>query len=112
MDFNEWLPRLVTIPVINHDANPTEERDSIRRGSTSGHDLRPSTRYEKKRGGDGGDGRVDAAAAADDTTEGGRTAFEIEAASVMGVMRYFDRRFPSVLEDGGVGGGSEGSEME
>ena len=30
---------------------------------------------------------------------GGRTAFEVEAASVMGVLRLFDRRFGSKDED-------------
>ena len=42
----------------------------------------------------------------------GRTAFEIEAASVMGVLRFFDRRFgkgEGWCGDGGGCGGGNGS---
>ena len=91
-DIGEWLPRLVTIPSVSGAAAGG--------GRSSG-------------GGDGGSGGTSsgegAASARDNDDErvaedvpeqqglvnplAGRTAFDIEAASVMGVLRMFDRRF-------------------
>ena len=83
-DLGEWLPRLVTIPAVRKNANDAQETYDVA-GSKLADSVASAT-----------------ATVEDDATKapsaiqpslGGRTAFDIEAASVMGVLRMFDRRF-------------------
>ena len=77
-DLGEWLPRLVTIPSMARGANkqPTPSGklgDGVRKSPLKGvSDILGRDHMP---------------------TVAGRTAFDIEAASVMGVLRMFDRRF-------------------
>ena len=75
-DLGEWLPRLATRQEIGVYHSPV----GINHSSTGvNHRLVGGEEIER---------REDSLAQAQ-----GRTAFEIEAASVMGVLRFFDRRF-------------------
>ena len=69
-DIGEWLPRLVTIPSLSGKPNDAarDASEGVARAAV-----------------DPGTGSTPSLA--------GRTAFDIEAASVMGVLRMFDRRF-------------------
>lgn len=71
-DLGEWLPRLKTIPAYGSRA--TNGNEDIATSSSTDHNL-------------------NATKATLHPSAAGRTAFEIEAASVMGVLRIFDRRF-------------------
>ena len=78
-DLDEWLPRLTTLPGQSH-AHPASAL--LRTGRTAVEvAIEPEPEILA------GTGELKA----DD--QKGRTAFEIEAASVMGVLRFFDRRF-------------------
>ena len=71
-DLGEWLPRLKTIPA--HGDRRTDENGERTTDSTT------SRGPEAMKG-------------PSHPSTAGRTAFEIEAASVLGVLRIFDRRF-------------------
>ena len=92
MNFNEWLPRLVTIPAsaTSLDARSSEEHHA------ASHDPPSSIQQQKEAS---FSNEISSSISAEAGNVEGRTAFEIEAASVMGVMRYFDRRFPAGMEE-------------
>ena len=86
-DLGEWLPRLVTIPAVrnhsNENENATLENDNVEGSSLAEATPATSTIVSD----------TAKAPLAVHPNLGGRTAFDIEAASVMGVLRMFDRRF-------------------
>ena len=87
-DLPKWLPRLTTMPNLRDPAvGPVvhDSKDDLQQVPLT-DTTKPLLPAEEAR-----DEAVMAAMRSRGEDEGGRTAFEIEAASVMGVMRYFDR---------------------
>ena len=86
-DLGEWLPRLITIPAVRNNANENENAMPESDGAASSvlADSTPATDVIAN--------DTAKAPSAVHPNLGGRTAFDIEAASVMGVLRMFDRRF-------------------
>ena len=118
-DLGEWLPRLATIPNVGADASAetggegegVDGRKKVDRdggvGGGDGSGVNSANGVDGLNGTDGSNG-TDGLSRTKGVSHrnpnlANRTAFEIEAASVMGVLRFFDRRFGS---DGAVDGGA------